>query len=124
MINVNFTLFIQAFNFLIVCLILKHLFFKPAIDALSQEKKAKDNLEVGISQQEGSLQEKVTRKENTWKTYQAHFLQTSPSAKPCPVIIFKDEIELKEVELTPQEIEQLTKHIQKSLIERIQHVRK
>lgn len=123
MIDVNLTLFVQAFNFLIVCLILKHLFFKPAITELQKEEKAKANLESGIDHQQSLLQEKINKKEETWQKYQSHFLKIAPSVKPRPLPLFKEEIEPKEIAVTPGEVEQLTKHIQRALVERMQHVR-
>jgi len=123
MIDVNLTLFVQAFNFLIVCLILKHLLFKPALAALNKEKKATTNLEGGISEQQSSLQEKINFKEDTWKKYQSHFLKASPSGQKKPVLMFKEEIEPEDIKLTSAQVDQLTQQIQKSLVERIEHVR-
>ncbi len=119
--TLNFTIFIQAFNFFIVCLLLKHLLFKPAVKYLQQEQFAKEKLEENITSQQTIVDETFEYKKEAWKKYQIEF------KKDCPDITtklfeFEEKKEIESIKISKSEAEKLSDHIQKTLVKRIEYV--
>jgi len=129
--NINITIFIQIVNVLIGFLILKYLLFKPALKYLQAEEKKKENMSKNISDQENLLDSKIQDKSQRWKEYQRYFSQNCPklvSKKTPHLTEQKVEKALRENEdqdfpLSEQEITNMKQHVEKALIERLEHVK-
>jgi len=131
--NINFTIVIQAINFFIGFLLLKYLLFKPALQYLQSEEKKKNNMSKKIFDQEELLNQKIEIKSDNWKTCQKYFSKTCPSLEPLgsasleklgtPHAALQDQKEPEHIDVSEQEIKELTKHVENALTERLQHVK-
>jgi len=129
--NINITIFIQIANFFVGYQLLKYLLFKPALQYLQSEEKKKESMTKNISDQQGLLDSKIETKSVNWKQCQQYF------SEHCPKSISKElhslaqeetgpkcaDVSQKEFPLSKQEITSITEHVEKALIERLQHVK-
>ena len=123
--EINLTIIVQAFNFLIICIILKKLLFDPALKALDTEERERQSLSAGIEKQKFLLDENITFKQKSWRKCQIYFRQQCPKIKPVTLFAFKEISEQPELEeLSAKEREYLVKHMQEALVERIANVPK
>lgn len=120
--TLNFTIFVQAFNFFIVCLLLKHLLFKPAVKSLQQEQYATKKLEENIDAQQKIVDDTLEYKKETWKKYQLEFKKSCPEVITTQLFEFKEKKEIEPVQISVSEIKTLSDYIQKALVQRIEHV--
>ncbi|MFC1842738.1 hypothetical protein ACFLYU_03720 [Candidatus Dependentiae bacterium] len=119
----NFTIVIQAINFFIGFIILRQLLFKPAIAYLQGEDKKEEGIAGKISDQKNLLDTKVEKKKKTWKQCQKHFQKSCPAPIVKKIFILEETRQEPEVaEISDKEVQYLTEHAQKVLVERMQYV--
>jgi len=123
--EINITIFIQAFNFFIAYLLFKHLFFKPTIVYLQNKKMAQNNIKEGITNQQLLLEKKIEKKKDEWKKCQTYFRKNSPQEKPAQLVHIEEIKKEPEIaEVSQKEIDRFSEHMKKVIIERVQSVRK
>jgi hypothetical protein len=87
--NINFTLIIQACNFIIAYLILRFLFFKPAYHAIEEERSYHQTLSDRIETGQAMLNHLNLEKQQEWQTYQQDFSRSTPNTSQPDLYIYK-----------------------------------
>jgi len=119
--TLNFTIFVQICNFWIVCLLLKHLLFKPAVKLLQQEQWAKETLGKKITNQQKVVTKTLAYKEETWKKYQQVFKKSCPQVT-TKLFELEEKKEIEPANIPEGDIKEISASIQKVLVKRIEHV--
>ncbi len=88
--NINFTIIIQAFNFLISYFILRFFLFKPAVAEINKEKKDEDDIHAQIDQSKTTNE--LLQKENhdQWRKYQCDFAQQTPRVNSSELFVLRN----------------------------------
>jgi hypothetical protein len=76
--NINFTLFIQAFNFFIAYFLITKFFLRPALAVVVQENSEQENLEKDVAVEKNKLLKKREEKQEMWRACQAYCNQQKP----------------------------------------------
>jgi len=123
--KVNFTIFVQAINFFVAWFILNRLLFKPAIKFLKGEELKEKSLSDNIHTKQTELDSKREEKQKTWEKYQAYFSKNCPVVEPQGLYKIEDlQKEPEIIDLSKQEIDNLKQHMERTLVERLEYVRK
>jgi hypothetical protein len=87
--NINLTLIIQIFNFLMVYYLLRFFLFKPTIKVIEEENNQKTAMLESIDQQKKSLEVQKKERQQHWYICQEYFLLHQPaSRKPTTMSSF------------------------------------
>src|SRR5688572_11517686 len=76
--NINFTLVVQAFNFLIAYVILRSLLFRPAVQAITQERLQEKQLLYAITTEQDAVAKRELEKKDQWHLYQQQLALHTP----------------------------------------------
>ena len=87
---INATLIVQAIHFFIAYIILRTLFFAPAIRELEAEKGEQLHLEGTIEEVKVSLERKQTIRDVQWREVQQFYAQNCPQIGDGDLYFFRD----------------------------------
>jgi hypothetical protein len=87
---INATLIVQAVHFFIAYIILRTLFFAPAIRELEVEKGEQLHLEDTIEEVKVSLERKQAIRDAQWREVQQFYSQNSPQISDGDLYFFRD----------------------------------
>lgn len=76
--NVNATLIVQAFHFLIAYQILKHLILKPLLKVMAHDEQEQASVLQRLKDEERIYQEAVQQKKNDWDSLKQEFISKAP----------------------------------------------
>src|SRR4030095_7055728 len=122
--NINATLFIQAFNFFIVYWMLRLFLFKPIIAIIDYENAEEKAMLTIIDQQQKSLEIQEKERQRHWYVCQEYFTIHQPSAPSHQFLIIENTNDIPIIihETSPDDITRITRDIRSKLEERIKHV--
>ena len=122
--NINATIFVQAFNFIIVYWMLRFFLFKPAISIIEHENAQQNAMIDIIDQQKKSLEIQEKERQRHWYICQEYFNVHQPHLSKETVLL-ADDTELKAtatVELSPDAISLIIADVKGIIEEKIKHV--
>lgn len=78
-IKINFTIIIQAFNFLIAYIILRKFLLKPVMNVIEHERMDFQGLLSTVNSRKVIVMQKEIEQKNRWISYQQEFVTHAPS---------------------------------------------
>ena len=122
--NINATLFIQAFNFFIVYWMLRLFLFKPIITIIDDEHAEEKAMLTIIDQQQKSLEIQEKERQRHWYVCQEYFTIHQPYTSSYQLLITEktNALPIMIHEASPDDITRITKDIRGRLEEKIKHV--
>jgi hypothetical protein len=88
--NINFTIIVQAFNFLIAYFILRFFLFKPAVAEIDKEKVIESDLQMQIDQGHRLNNLLERENQNQWRIHQLNFSQQTPKVSTPELFVFRN----------------------------------
>ena len=122
--NINATIFVQAFNFFAVYWMLRLFLFKPIITIIEHENAEEQAMLDIINQQQKSLEIQEKERQRHWYVCQEYFTIHQPY-RPSDHFLIADKItdlSITPHKLPPQDIAQIIIDVRKKLEETIKHV--
>ena len=122
--NINATIFIQAFNFFIVYWMLRIFLFKPVIGILDHEAAEEKSMIDIIDQQKKSLEIQEKERQRHWYVCQEYFAIHQPY-QHAELFLIADTLEYQPIhvhELSTNEIGHIITDVRTTLEEKIKHV--
>lgn len=86
---INFTLVIQALNFLIAFFIIKYFFFKNAVYHIHAEDTLQESLVSAVQEHQMAVGSKEQEIGSHWQAMRAYFAKNIPSLKVSPLFALK-----------------------------------
>src|SRR5579863_5766075 len=122
--NINATVLVQAFNFLIVYWMLRIFLFKPTIAIIEHEKAQENAMLAIIEQQKKSLEIQEKERQRHWYSCQEYFTTQQPYTFQKNLSLSDDTIYDAEITstLSSDDIADTIAHVRTALEERIKHV--
>lgn len=120
--DINITLFIQAFHFLIAYYILEKLFFRSTVATIEQEKKQYNDLLNTITHAQALLLEKEELKKQKWNAIKKTFAQTIPHIKTTEEKTRLPRIRPRSTLLNHHERQEYEQSLQHALVTRLKNV--
>lgn len=96
--KIDFTLVVQAFNFLVAYFVLRHLLFKPAVAVVMQEREQEKGLLKAITSEQSALATYEQEKKEQWLFCQQQFALNTPDATQQIHVDFATRIVLPTIE--------------------------
>jgi len=122
-VNINATLFVQAFHFFIAYIILRKLFFAPALAELEAEKREKQQLDASIEGVKHSLEKKQQTRDAQWREVQEFYLHNKPQLDESELFFFRDITpELTVATMTHEERDALISQTSSALTDKIKKI--
>ena len=123
MISVNFTLVVQAINFLIAYIMIRKLFLRPVIEAIHEDKRHYGQHVEMIEVQRERVRVKNTEIEDRWKECQHEFKEHEPDVDPTQQVVVKVVTGIKKVSLVDKKtVDEISEKTAKELIEKVADV--
>lgn len=121
--NVNATVFAQAFNFFITYLMLRQFLFRPAVAIIEHENAQEHALLEIIAQQKKSLEIQEKERQRHWYICQEYFNIHRPSLHP-KTFSSSDETEqvVPDFSVSDDAIAETISTVNKTLEEKLKHV--
>lgn len=120
--NINLTLFVQIFNFLIAYFIISRFFLKPALTLVQVDINRNQSLLSSITKEDQKLFEKQNLKKSNWKIFQNYFFSNKPDLSKTSEFI---EVKFKQLEkkedLDKNQIDQIATKISNELKSKVIH---
>ncbi len=82
---INFTLVIQAINFLIAFFIVKYFFFKNAVFQINAENTLQESLVSTVQEHQMAVNAKEQELAGHWQAMRSYFAKYAPSLKASPI---------------------------------------
>jgi hypothetical protein len=121
--TINGTLLVQAFNFMIVYLMLRFFLFKPVISIIEHEKAQENAMLDSIDQQMKSLDIQEKERQRHWYICQEYFKTHQPPINKESLFLADDtENSLDIAPSTPPDITHITADAYSVIEEKIKHV--
>jgi len=121
--DINITLLIQAFHFLIAYLLLRYFLFTPVWHAVTQEQGEQDILVHAIEDQKNKIALGESKKYARWLSYQSYFSRQTPDLEYVVFPIVQHALaELPIKQVSSQEKQAYKNELVQQLISRIAHV--
>jgi hypothetical protein len=121
--NINATIFVQAFNFIIVYWMLRFFLFKPVIGIIEHEKMQENTMLDSIDQQKKSLEIQEKERQRHWYICQEYFNTHQPHLlKETPFLTDDTQHNETIVELAPEAIAHIIADVEGIIEEKIKHV--
>jgi len=123
MISVNFTLVVQAINFLIAYVMIRKLFLRPVVEAINEdERHYSQNVEM-IEVQRERVRVKNNELEDRWKECQHEFDENEPEVAPTQQVVVKVATGIKKVPpLDKKTVDQISEKTAEELIKKVADV--
>ena len=122
--EINATLIIQAIHFSLAYLILKNLFFTPAVRIVLHDREEEQKVQDQIATYRTDVQKTKQAMDAQWRTYQAEYVQQMPPAQESELFVFKG---IKPALVAPvldkAREQQLEKEVAQSIVAAVNHVR-
>jgi len=123
MISVNFTLVVQAINFLIAYIMIRKLFLRPVVEAIHEDERTYSQHVGLIEVQRERVRVKNTEIEDSWKECQRDFKEYEPDVDPTKQVVVKAVTGIKNIPpLDKKTVNQISEKIAKELIEKVADV--
>jgi len=117
--QINATIIVQAFNFFGAYLLLRMLFFKPAVKALNEEQLEKNGIKKTIDNREKKLEQTVEQKGLAWRRSQEQFAQAKPNIEQgCPEKIYVEPAEVQEP-LAGAQVQKIADDLRRHIIQKV-----
>lgn len=122
--NINATIFIQAFNFFIVYWMLRLFLFKPIIAIIEHENAEEKAMLDIIDQQQKSLEIQEKERQRHWYVCQEYFNTHQPYHPSDQFLIadHKENLYVATEELPAEDIAHIVVEVQQKIEETIKHV--
>jgi hypothetical protein len=121
--NINATIFAQAFNFIIVYWMLRFFLFKPVIGIIEHEKMQENAMIDIIDQQKKSLEIQEKERQRHWSICQEYFNTHQPHLlKETSFLIDDTQHNETTIELAPEAIAHIIADVEGIIEEKIKHV--
>lgn len=121
--NINFTLCVQAFNFLIAYFILRIFLFKPAVVVIDQERTRERGLQEIIKQGVQINQFLLKQNQEQWQIYQKEFFVRTPNIDVSDLFVYQDLASaLKPPEIKIDELVRLQDEVAHAIIKKIEQL--
>lgn len=120
--NVNLTLLVQIFNFLVAYYLLSKFLLKPALNIIYEDINYKSSLRMAIVEEEEKLKKKELHKKEQWRKCQYFFKQNKPEVDLELVAKETDTSSIKSpIELNDNERKQLVNDLVLTLKSKVMH---
>ena len=122
--NINATIFVQAFNFFIVYWMLRLLLFKPIIAIIEHENAEEHAMLDIIDQQQKSLEIQEKERQRHWRICQEYFTTHQPY-RPADLLLISgtiDDASIVVPVMPADDIAHVVINVRKKLEETIKHV--
>jgi hypothetical protein len=119
--NINFTVFIQAFHFFIAYLIVERFFLRSVLQSINQEQQHYNDLIATINTQQQHIKDKEERKLLEWNAIKLFFAKTIPHIQPQEQLVRPGTIK-SDITLSKQKQQEYEQELQKVLVKRLSHV--
>lgn len=121
--NINATIFVQVFNFMIVYWMLRFFLFKPVIGIIEHEKSQENTMVDIINQQKKSLEIQEKERQRHWYICQEYFNTHQPHLLKETPFLSDDTLDHDiSVELAPEAIAHIIADVEGIIEEKIKHV--
>ena len=121
--TLNGTLFAQAINFFIAYVLLRWLYFKPAIAQIKQEEESTTDVKNIISERSLAIERKQQQQKEHWLACQQYCQEQMPSiAKPDFLMFAVDTPAIEQFVCDEIKLKQLSNMVTDVLAQRIDHV--
>ena len=121
-IDINATLVVQSFNIFVAYVLLRKLFFKPAIQVLQREEKEKEHLKSLVAQREDLLAKTEEQKRLAWQESRALFSQAAPPVRRAGVVPPYVGPTERPAMLTSDQTETLIQDVQRVILKKVKNV--
>lgn len=119
-IELNATLLVQAFNFLIAYLILRFLFFKPAVDSILKESRSEIDAHAHIEQLSKGVASAKQDHEKLWASCRRFFMEYKPTPLQSQDLIYRQLTPMLAVnDLSDTKKDGLVKEVTIQLVEKV-----
>lgn len=118
---INFTLVIQALNFLIAFFIIKYFFFKSAVFQIHAEDTLQESLVSTVQEHQMAVTTKEQELTNHWQAMRSYFVNNAPSLKSSPLFVSKKPSVIVP-EFEQSAVKDATRSLAAQLIKRVDHV--
>lgn len=123
MMEINFTLVVQAFNFFIGYMILRYFLFKPVVPVIEEERAYEKGLHLKVAVGQDALKNREHEKQEQWLGYQQHFVQQVPEISQPLGFIFRGISPIIEVQaVNSQDVARLKREVTHELVQKVEHV--
>ncbi len=121
--TLNGTLVAQAINFFIAYVLLRWLYFKPAIAQIKQEEESTTDVKNIISERDLAIKRKQQQQKEYWLACQQYCKEQMPSIrKPDFLAFVADAPVIEQLVCDETELKQLSNVVTDVLVQRIDHV--
>lgn len=122
--NINATLIIQACNFFIAYLILRHLFFKPVVAMIRQEQAHLDGLVGQLNDKRKTMLALEQSRQEQWRIAQQEFRNRFPDVTSPQLYVFKGLVSERDITiLEDQHLKQLENELVAQIVQGVEHAR-
>ena len=121
--TINFTLVVQAANFLFAYLMIRKLLLKPAYDCICQDDAVYEQACAKVAQQKEQVKRQDERIKERWRAYQQAFLDHEPPvarAQEVEVAVIPGIPSLPPID--EKQVHRLAHETTQQLIEKVAHV--
>ena len=121
--TLNGTLIAQAINFCIAYVLLRWLYFKPAIVQIQQEEEITTHVKNTISSRSLAIKQKQRQQKEQWLACQQYCQEQMPSiAQPDIFVSATDAPVVEQLVCDDAELKKLSDAVTQVLVQRIDHV--
>ena len=122
--EVNFTLFVQMGNFAIAYVLLRYLFFKPALTLLDAREQRLLTDKTKLQEHEFSLVEQRQQVEQAWQQCRAYFEHHTPGIMTDESSLFRDISPTFKPEMVSEaQCAQKQQELEHAIVKKVSHVR-
>lgn len=121
--EINITILIQAFHFLIAYLLLRYFLFVPVWRVVTQEQTKQDTLVQAIEDRKNQIALGESKKYERWLSYQSYFARQTPDLEYAVFPIVRHVVYEPPIKKIPaHEKDAYKDELVKQLVSRIAHV--
>ena len=118
---INFTLVVQGVHFFIAFILIKHFFFKAAVNQIVAQDRLQESLIGAVQEHQAAISQKEQELREQWQAMRTYFSHNAPSLKQEPLFFGK-----RSSIIIPQfdqaSLKQSADNVSKKLLRMVDHV--